>query len=86
VEREGTVLAANLGAQECEIKLPAADSWTIELASKSGTAVQGDSLLLPPYSIALSMIGAVSARRRRRAVSRSEVGTSPRRARQRVGR
>ena len=54
VEREYTILAANLGTRACTIKTQPLDCPEVLLASKAEVQLEGTALRLPPHSVALA--------------------------------
>jgi maltooligosyltrehalose trehalohydrolase len=64
VERDGTVLAANLGMASCTIELSSFDGAEIVLASKPHARLSGGTLRLPPQSVAVARASASRARQK----------------------
>ena len=64
VERDGTIVAANLGSKACEIDMPADDPTEIALASKPEATIDANVLHLPPHSVVLVRTGVRAAPRR----------------------
>jgi maltooligosyltrehalose trehalohydrolase len=54
VERENTILAANLGTRACTIKTQPLDRPEVLLASKAEVQLEGTALRLPAHSVALA--------------------------------